>query len=306
MGLYVLAALVVLFLIILGKNVVVVPQAHVFVIERFGAFRAAWKTGLHIKVPFIERVAKKVDLKEQVYDFAPQPVITKDNVTIMVDTIVFSQVFDAEKYAYGVIHPVLAIEKLCATTVRNIFGEKDLDETLTVRDYINNRMREAIDEATAPWGIKITRVELKGIEPPAAIKEAMEKQMRAERERREKVLLAEGTRESEILKAEGDKKAAILRAEAEKESTILRADAEKEKKIREADGEAQAILAVQKARADGLVMIKEAGADEPVIRLEALTAFKEAAMGPANKIIIPSDIQAVAGLVASVGEIVKS
>ena len=303
---YVIAAMVVLFLIIVGKNVVVVPQAHTFVIERFGAFRVAWKTGLHIKVPFIERVAKKVDLKEQVYDFAPQPVITKDNVTVLVDTIVFAQVFDAQKFAYGVVNPVVAIDKLCATAIRNIFGEKDLDETLTSREYINTKMREAVDVATEPWGIKITRVELRGIEPPQAIKEAMEKQMRAERERREQILLAEGTKESQVLKAQGEKQAAILRAEAEKEATILRADAEKEKQIREAEGEAIAIRSVQKARADGLIMIKEAGTDEAVIRLEALNTFKEASMGPANKIIIPSDIQAVAGLVATVGELVKS
>jgi len=302
---YVVAILVLIFLIIMGKNVVIVPQAHTYVVERLGAFRVAWKTGLHLKFPFIERVAKKVDLKEQVYDFAPQPVITKDNVTVMVDTIVFAQVFDAQKYAYGVVNPVLAIEKLCATAIRNIFGEKDLDETLTSREYINTKMREAIDMATDPWGIKVTRVELRGIEPPQAIKEAMEKQMRAERERREKILLAEGTKESEILKAQGEKQAAILRAEAEKEATILRADAEKEKHIREAEGQAKAILSIQKARSDGLKMIKEANTDEAVIRLEALTAFKEAAMGPANKIIIPSDIQAVAGLVASVGELVK-
>jgi len=306
MGYYVVAALVVIFLIILGKNVVIVPQAYTFVVERLGAFRVAWKTGLHIKIPFIERVAKKVDLKEQVYDFAPQPVITKDNVTVMVDTIVFAQVFDAQKFAYGVINPVLAIEKLCATAIRNIFGEKDLDETLTSREYINTKMREAIDMATDPWGIKVTRVELRGIEPPQAIKEAMEKQMRAERERREKIFLAEGTKESEILKAQGEKQAAILRAEAEKQATILKADAEKEKQIREAEGEAQAILSVQKARSDGLKMIKDAQSDEAVIRLEALAAFKQASMGPANKIIIPSDIQAVAGLVATVGELAKS
>ncbi|MCL2426989.1 MAG: SPFH/Band 7/PHB domain protein [Oscillospiraceae bacterium] len=306
-GIYIIiAAIVVIFLIILGKNVVIVPQAHTFVIERLGAFRVAWKTGLHIKVPFIERVAKRVDLREQVYDFAPQPVITKDNVTVMVDTIVFAQVFDAQKFAYGVVNPVVAIEKLCATAIRNIFGEKDLDETLTSREYINTKMREAIDMATDPWGIKVTRVELRGIEPPIAIKEAMEKQMRAERERREQILLAEGTKESEVLKAQGEKQAAILRAEAEKEATILRADAQKKRQILEAEGEAEAILSVQKARADGLKMIKEAKTDEAVIRLEALSTFKEASMGPANKIIIPSDIQAVAGLVATVGELVKT
>ena len=295
MGAFVIAVLGIIFIIIVGSNVIIVPQAHTYVVERLGAFRIAWTTGLHVKVPFIERIAKRVDLKEQVYDFDPQPVITKDNVTVMVDTIVFAQVVNAQLYTYGVVNPVMAIEKLCATTVRNIIGELELDETLTSRDTINNKMRTSIDDATDPWGIKMTKVELRGIEPPRPIQEAMEKQMRAEREKREKILLAQGKKE-----------AAILEAQGEKEAAILRADAEKEKIIREADGESQAILAVQKARADAIKMIKEAAADETVIKLEALNAFKEAAAGPANKIIIPSDIQGFAGFVATMGELMPT
>jgi len=292
---YVLAFVAVIILLILGSCVVIVPQARSYVIERFGAFRIAWTTGLHIKVPFIERVAKRVDLREQVYDFAPQPVITKDNVKIMVDTIVFAQVIDAKLYTYGVANPIIAIESLCATTLRNIMGELDLDGALTSRDIINSKMRSIIDEATDPWGVKITRVELKSINAPPTIQEAMERQMQAEREKREKILIAEGA-----------KKSAILEAEGIKESTILRADAERERRIREAQGEADAIRTVQKATADGIKMIKEAGADESVIRLESLKAMKELAHGSANKIIIPSDIQGTAGIVAALAEIAKS
>lgn len=294
MTLYIIGVLGIVILIICGMNVVIVPQAYGYVVERLGAFKTTWATGLHIKTPFIEKVAKRVDLKEQVYDFAPQPVITKDNVTIMVDTIVFFSVFDAKLYTYGVVNPIMAIENLCATTLRNIVGDLELDQTLTSRDIINTKMRTIVDEATDPWGIKVTRVELKSITPPAAIRDSMEKQMKAEREKREAILVAEGKRQSAILEAEG-----------EKESAILKADAVREKMIREAQGEAQAIIAVQKATADGIKLIKDAGADEAVIRLEALKAFKEAAKGPANKIIIPSDIQGAAGIVAALGELVK-
>ncbi|MCL1816769.1 MAG: paraslipin [Clostridiales bacterium] len=290
---YLIGALGIVIIIIIGLNVRIVPQAHAFVIERFGAFSAAWQTGLHVKIPFIEKIAKKIDLKEQVFDFAPQPVITKDNVTIMVDTIVFFQIFDAKLFAYGVASPIMAIENLCATTLRNIVGDLELDQTLTSRDIINGKMRTIVDEATDPWGIKVTRVELKSITPPQAIKDAMEKQMKAEREKREQVLTAQGRKEAAILEAEGDKQAAILRA-----------DAVKEKTIREAEGEAQAILAVQKARADAIEMIKKAGPTEAVIRLESLAAFKAAAAGSANKIIIPSDIQGAASIVAALGELV--
>lgn len=291
---YILGALGIVILIIFGANVVIVPQAHSYVVERLGAFKASWTTGLHIKTPFIEKVAKRVDLKEQVHDFAPQPVITKDNVTIMVDTIVFFSIFDAKLYAYGVVNPIMAIENLCATTLRNIVGDLELDQTLTSRDIINTKMRTIVDEATDPWGIKVTRVELKSITPPEAIRDSMEKQMKAEREKREAILVAEGKRQ-----------AAILEAEGEKESAILRADAVREKMIREAEGEAQAIIAVQKATAEGIKLVKEAGADEAVIRLESLKAFKEASKGAANKIIIPSDIQGAAGMVAALGELVK-
>lgn len=294
MTLYIIGVLGIVILIICGINVVIVPQAYSYVVERLGAYKTTWTTGLHIKTPFIERVAKRVDLKEQVYDFAPQPVITKDNVTIMVDTIVFFSIFDAKLYTYGVVNPIMAIENLCATTLRNIVGDLELDQTLTSRDIINTKMRTIVDEATDPWGIKVTRVELKSITPPAAIRDSMEKQMKAEREKREAILVAEGKRQSAILEAEG-----------EKESAILKADAVREKMIREAQGEAQAIIAVQKATADGIKLIKDAGADEAVIRLEALKAFKEAAKGPANKIIIPSDIQGAAGIVAALGELVK-
>lgn len=294
MTLYLIGALGLFILLIAGANVVIVPQANSYVIERFGTFKTCWTTGLHIKTPFIEKVAKRVDLKEQVYDFQPQPVITKDNVTIMVDTIVFFSVFDANLFTYGVVNPIMAIENLCATTLRNIVGDLELDQTLTSRDIINTKMRIIVDEATDPWGIKITRVELKSITPPAAIRDSMEKQMKAERKKRESILVAEGKRQ-----------AAILEAEGEKESAILKADAVREKMIREAEGEAKAILAVQQATAEGIKLIKDAGADEAVIRLEALKAFKEAAKGPANKIIIPSDIQGVAGIVAALGELVK-
>lgn len=291
----IIAILGVVVLIILGFNVTTVPQANVYVIERLGAYRASWPTGLHIMIPYIDRVARRVDIMEQVYDFAPQPVITKDNVTIMVDTIVFFQVFDAKLYVYGVANPLMAIENVCATTLRNVIGELELDQTLTGRDIINTKMRRIVDEATDAWGIKVNRVELKSITPPQAIVESMEKQMKAEREKREAILTAQGKKEAAILEAEGEKQAAILRA-----------DAVKEKIIREAEGEAQAIIDVQKAVAEGIKLIKEAGADEAVIRLEALKAFKEAAQGPANKIIIPSDIQSAAGVVAALGTIAKT
>ena len=291
----IIAALSVIVLIILAFNVIIVPQAQIYVIERLGAYRASLPTGLHIKVPYIERVARRVDVMEQVHDFAPQPVITKDNVTIMVDTIVFSQVVDAKLYIYGVADPLIAIENLCATTLRNVIGELELDQVLTGRDIINTKMRMIVDEATESWGVKVSRVELKSITPPQAIIESMEKQMKAEREKREAILTAQGKKEAAILEAEGEKQAAILRA-----------DAVKEKIIREAEGEAQAIIAIQRSIAEGIKLVKEAGADEAVIRLEALKAFKEAAQGPANKIIIPSDIQGAAGVVAALGAIAKT
>ena len=291
----IIAAFGVVILVILGFNVIIVPQAHVYVVERLGAYRASWPTGLHFMVPYIENVSKRVNIMEQVHDFAPQPVITKDNVTIMVDTIVFSQVVDAKLFVYGVADPLLAIENLCATTLRNIIGELELDQTLTGRDIINTKMRMIVDEATAAWGIKVSRVELKSITPPQAIIESMEKQMKAEREKREAILTAQGKKESAILEAEGEKQAAILKA-----------DSVKERLIREAEGQAQAIIVIQKAVAEGIKLVKEAGADEAVIRLEALKAFKEAAQGPANKIIIPSDIQGAAGVVAALGTIAKS
>jgi regulator of protease activity HflC (stomatin/prohibitin superfamily) len=291
----IIAAFGIVILIILGFNVTIVPQAYVYVVERLGTYRASWPTGLHFKLPYIEKVAKRVDIMEQVHDFDPQPVITKDNVTIMVDTIVFFQIFDAKLFVYGITNPLMAIENLCATTLRNIIGELELDQTLTGRDIINTKMRMIVDEATDAWGIKVTRVELKSITPPQAIIESMEKQMKAEREKREAILTAQGKKEAAILEAEGEKQAAILRA-----------DAVKEKIIREAEGEAQAIIAVQKAVAEGIRLVKEAGADEAFIRLEALKAFKEAAQGPANKIIIPSDIQGAAGVVAALGTIAKS
>lgn len=297
--------LLILALMILMSCIKIVPQAHAYVVERLGAYQQTWSVGLHIKVPFIDTVAKRVNLKEQVVDFAPQPVITKDNVTMRIDTVVFFQITDPKLFAYGVENPIMAIENLTATTLRNIIGEMELDQTLTSREVINTKMRASLDIATDPWGIKVNRVELKNIIPPAAIQDAMEKQMKAERERREAILIAEGEKKSTILVAEGKKESAILEAEAEKQSAILRAEAEKEKMIREAEGEAEAILKVQQATADGIRMIREAGADEAVLKIKSLEAFERAADGQATKIIIPSEIQGIAGLAASAKEILK-
>lgn len=290
-------------LLILSSCIRIVPQAQALVVERLGAYLETWSVGVHFKVPFIDRVAKRVILKEQVVDFAPQPVITKDNVTMKIDTVVFFQITDPKLFAYGVENPIMAIENLTATTLRNIIGDLELDQTLTSRETINTKMRSALDVATDPWGIKVNRVELKNIIPPAAIQDAMEKQMKAERERRESILRAEGEKKSTILVAEGKKESAILEAEAEKEAAILRAEAEKEKMIREAEGEAEAILKVQKAEADGLRFIKEAGADNAVLQLKSLEAFAKAADGKATKIIIPSEIQGIAGLVKGLTEV---
>ena len=303
----IIALVVLLFLlvVILLSCIKIVPQAHAYVVERLGAYQQTWSVGLHLKVPFIDKVAKRVVLKEQVVDFAPQPVITKDNATMRIDTVVFFQITDPKLFAYGVENPIMAIENLTATTLRNIIGEMELDQTLTSREVINTKMRASLDIATDPWGIKVNRVELKNIIPPAAIQDAMEKQMKAERERREAILRAEGEKKSTVLVAEGQKESAILEAEAEKQSAILRAEAQKEKMIREAEGEAEAILKVQKATADGIRMIREAGADEAVLKIKSLEAFEKAADGQATKIIIPSEIQGLAGLAASAREILK-
>ncbi len=304
-GLVALLVVLILIILILASCIKIVPQAQAYVVERLGAYQQTWSVGLHIKVPFIDKVAKRVVLKEQVVDFAPQPVITKDNVTMRIDTVVFFQITDPKLFAYGVENPIMAIENLTATTLRNIIGEMELDQTLTSREVINTKMRASLDIATDPWGIKVNRVELKNIIPPAAIQDAMEKQMKAERERREAILRAEGEKKSTILVAEGQKESAILEAEAEKQSAILRAEAQKEKMIREAEGEAEAILKVQKATADGIRMIREAGADEAVLKIKSLEAFEKAADGQATKIIIPSEIQGLAGLAASAREILK-
>ncbi len=296
--------LVVLVLLVLASCIKIVPQAYAVVLERLGAYRATWNTGIHFKVPFIERVARKVNLKEQVVDFPPQPVITKDNVTMQIDTVVFFQITDPKLYAYGVENPIMAIENLSATTLRNIIGDMELDETLTSREVINTKMRASLDVATDPWGIKVNRVELKNIIPPAAIQDAMEKQMKAERERREAILIAEGEKRSTILVAEGKKQSAILDAEAEKQAAILRAEAQKERMIKEAEGQAEAVLKVQNANAEGIRMIKEAGADQAVLTLKSLEAFAKAADGKSTKLIIPSDIQGIAGLAASLKEVV--
>ena len=295
--------IILLIVYIVTSCVRIVPQAQAYVIERLGAYNGTWSVGMHFKVPFIDRVAKKVLLKEQVVDFAPQPVITKDNVTMRIDTVVYYQITDPKLYAYGVDNPIMAIENLTATTLRNIIGDLELDSTLTSRETINTKMRATLDEATDPWGIKVNRVELKNIIPPTEIQNAMEKQMKAERERRESILRAEGEKKSTILVAEGKKESAILEAEAEKEAAILRAEAQKEKMIREAEGEAEAILKVQKAEADGLRFIKEAGADNAVLQLKSLEAFAKAADGKATKIIIPSEIQGIAGLVKGLTEV---
>lgn len=298
-----LIILLIVILMILTSCVKIVPQAHAIVVERLGAYKDTWSVGLHFKTPFIDRIAKRVNLKEQVVDFAPQPVITKDNVTMRIDTVVFFQITDPKLFTYGVENPIMAIENLTATTLRNIIGDLELDQTLTSRETINTKMRASLDVATDPWGIKVTRVELKNIIPPEAIKDAMEKQMKAERERRESILRAEGEKRSAILVAEGKKASVILDAEADKQSAILRAEAEKEKKIREAEGEAEAILKIQQATADGIRFIKEAGADNAVLQIKSLEAFAAAADGKATKIIIPSEIQGIAGLVSSLVEV---
>ena len=303
-GSMILGIIVVLIVIyIILSCVRIVPQAQAYVIERLGAYNGTWSVGLHFKVPFIDRVARKVLLKEQVVDFAPQPVITKDNVTMRIDTVVYYQITDPKLYAYGVDNPIMAIENLTATTLRNIIGDLELDSTLTSRETINTKMRATLDEATDPWGIKVNRVELKNIIPPAEIQNAMEKQMKAERERREAILRAEGEKKSSVLIAEGHKASMILEAEAEKESAILKAEAKKEATIREAEGQAEAIRKVQEATAAGLRAIKEAGADEAVIKLKSLEAFERAADGKATKIIVPSEIQGLAGLVSSIKEV---
>ena len=302
-GVIVLLVVIVLVLWVLASCIRIVPQAYAVVLERLGAYKATWSTGIHFKVPFIERVARRVNLKEQVVDFPPQPVITKDNVTMQIDTVVFFQITDPKLYAYGVENPIMAIENLSATTLRNIIGDMELDETLTSREVINTRMRASLDEATDPWGIKVNRVELKNIIPPAAIQDAMEKQMKAESERREAILKAEGEKRSTILVAEGKKQSAILDAEAEKQAAILHAEAQKERMIKEAEGQAQAVLKVQQATAEGLRMIKDAGADESVLTLKSLEALTKVADGKATKIIIPSEIQGIAGLATSLKEI---
>ena len=295
--------IILLVVYIVTSCVRIVPQAQAYVIERLGAYNGTWSVGMHFKVPFIDRVAKKVLLKEQVVDFAPQPVITKDNVTMRIDTVVYYQITDPKLYAYGVDNPIMAIENLTATTLRNIIGDLELDSTLTSRETINTKMRATLDEATDPWGIKVNRVELKNIIPPTEIQNAMEKQMKAERERREAILRAEGEKKSSILRAEGHKESTILEAEAEKEAAILNAEAKKEAMIREAEGQAEAILKVQTATADGLRAIREAGADEAVIKLKSLEALEKVADGKATKIIIPSEIQNLAGLVTSIKEV---
>ncbi|MBR1583736.1 MAG: SPFH/Band 7/PHB domain protein [Spirochaetales bacterium] len=304
--LYIFIGVLVVIVAVIIANIRIVPQSFAFVIERLGAYSTTWHTGLHVKVPFIDRIAKKVSLKEKVMDFVPQPVITKDNVTMMIDTVVYFQITDPKLNAYGVENPISALENLSATTLRNIIGELELDQTLTSRDVINSKMRSILDEATDPWGIKVNRVEVKNIMPPDAIKEAMEKQMRAERERRESILIAEGQKQSAILVAEGKKQSMILEAEANKQSMILHAEAEKEAAIQKALGEAQAIREVQKAKADGIKMIREADADEAVVKLRSLEAFEKAADGQATKIIIPSDLQSMAGVVTAATEVAKA
>ena len=302
---YLFAALALIVFILIVTNIRIVPQSHAYVIERLGAYCSTWQVGLHVKVPLIDRMANSMSLKEKVLDFKPQPVITKDNVTMMIDTVVYFQITDPKLYTYGVEKPINALENLSATTLRNIIGELELDQTLTSRDVINTKMRSILDEATDPWGIKVNRVEVKNIIPPEAIKEAMEKQMRAERERREQILIAEGKKQSAILVAEGEKQSKILEAEAAKEATILAAEAEKEAAVKRAEGEAEAIRQVQEATAAGLKMIKDAGVDEKVIRLRSLEAFEKAADGKATKIIVPSDIQNFSGLAGAIAEVVK-
>ena len=302
-GIIAFLVIIIIALIVVVNNVKIVPQATAMVIERLGGYLTTWGVGLHFKVPFIDRVAKRVVLKEQVVDFPPQPVITKDNVTMQIDTVVYYQITDPKLYAYGVVNPIMAIENLTATTLRNIIGDLELDETLTSRETINTKMRSTLDVATDPWGIKVNRVELKNIIPPKAIQDAMEKQMKAERERREAILRAEGEKKSTILVAEGNKESVILDAEAEKQAAILRAEAKKEATVREAEGQAEAILKIQQANADGLRMLREAAPDQAVLQLKSLEAFAKAADGKATKIIIPSEIQGIAGLTKSIAEI---
>ncbi len=301
-----IAVLVVLVLVLVVSNIQVVQQSRAYVVERLGAYSATWNVGLHLKIPFIERVVKRVSLKEQVVDFAPQPVITKDTLTMQIDTVVYFQITDPKLYAYGVEHPMSAIENLTATTLRNIIGDLELDESLTSRDHINTKMRSILDEATDPWGIKVNRVELKNIMPPKDIQDSMEKQMRAERERREAILQAEGTKQSQILVAEGERQASILRAQAEKEAAILKAEAAKESAIREAEGKAEAILKVQEATAQAIKLINEADPGDAFLKIKALEAFQSAADGKATKIIIPSEIQGLAGLAAGIKGVMES
>ena len=295
--------LLIIVVAVAASCVKIVPQARAYVVEFLGAYKTTWQTGLYFKIPFFERVAKNVTLKEQVIDFPPQPVITKDNVTMQIDTVIFFQVTDPKLFTYGVENPIIAIENLTSTTLRNIIGDMELDETLTSRETINSKMVMTLDEATDPWGIKVNRVELKNIMPPAAIQESMEKQMKAERERRESILIAEGEKKSTVLVAEGKKESAILEAEAEKQAAILKAEAEREKMIKEAEDEAEAILKVQRANAEGIRMLKEAGADESVLTLKSLEALANMANGNATKIIVPSNIQGIAGLATSLKEI---
>ena len=305
MGLMVLGVLLVLVILILAANIRIVPQAHAYILERLGGYKETWGVGIHFKIPILDRVAKRVSLKEQVVDFEPQAVITKDNVTMQIDTVIFFQITDPKQYAYGVENPIAAIENLTATTLRNIIGDLELDETLTSRETINSEMRTSLDIATDPWGIKVNRVELKNIMPPTAIQDAMEKQMKAERERREAILKAEGEKKSTILVAEGKKESLILEAEAEKQAAILNAEAEKQKKIKEAEGQAEAIRTVQKASAEGIEFIKQAGADDAVLTLKSLEAFAKAADGRATKIIIPSELQGIAGLTKTIAEVAR-
>ena len=301
----ILTILVFVVIVIILSTIKIVPQAHAYVIERLGTYNGTWSVGLHMKAPLIDKVARRVTLKEQVVDFAPQPVITKDNVTMRIDTVVFFQITDPKLFCYGVENPIMAIENLTATTLRNIIGDLELDQTLTSRETINTKMRATLDEATDPWGIKVNRVELKNIIPPAAIQDAMEKQMKAERERREQILRAEGEKKSKILIAEGNKQSLILEAEAEKESQILRAEAKKEATIKEAEGQAQAILAVQQANADGIRALNESAPSNQVLTIKSLGAFAKAADGKSTKIIIPSEIQGIAGLASSLVEVAK-
>ena len=305
LGFILMILLIAIVVILIFSTVKIVPQSYAYVVERIGAYDRTLNVGLHILIPLIDRVSNRVSLKEQVMDFAPQPVITKDNVTMQIDTVVYFSITDPKLFTYGVVRPINAIETLTATTLRNIIGELELDDTLTSRDIINSKMRSILDDATDPWGIKVTRVEVKNILPPKDIQEAMEKQMRAERERREAILRAEGEKKSTVLVAEGEKESVILKAEAEKQAAILQAEAEKEKRIKEAEGEAEAILKVQQANADGIRFIREAGADQAVLTIKSLEAFEKAADGKATKIIIPSELQSLAGLVKSAKEVIK-